>query len=121
MTSQYDASEAVRFAHDLSRTAREVAPKARQITRKTAFDIERDGKIFAPVLTGFLMNSIGVSFSGNAYLIKAEIGPTADYGLHVEAGTSRMQGQPYMGPATDRHEDPYLEAMAQLGATVVRS
>jgi hypothetical protein len=41
-----------------------------------------------------------------------EVGPTVDYGMFVEAGTSRMGPQPYMRPAFDRRA-PILEQILE--------
>lgn len=103
---------------DLTAAGRQVGNRAREVVRKTAYDIERDAKAFVPVDTGNLKSSIGHSDLRieNTGTISAEIGPTANYGLFVEAGTSRHAPQAYMGPAADRHAPSFAEAMAQLGA-----
>lgn len=82
--------------------------------RKTAADIERDAKAFAPVDTGNLRASISrtISTAGNgAY---AEIGPTASYGAYVEFGTSRHGPAAYMGPAFDRNAYKLEQALARI-------
>lgn len=86
------------------------------IVRKTAFDIEADAKILAPVDTGNLRNSISTDFTGDGRSagMAAEIGPTAEYGIYQEFGTSVMPGQPFLGPAYDRRIGPYTEALALL-------
>lgn len=90
-------------------------PLTKKVVQKTALDIERDAKLKAPVDTGNLKGSIGHSdlrLGGTDYSV--EIGPTANYGVFVERGTSRMAPQPYLGPAADRHEGPFAQAMAQI-------
>ena len=106
------------LAADLTAAGRQVGNRARTVIRKTALDIEGTAKQLAPVDTGNLKNSIGHSDLriGNSGQLVAEIGPTANYGYFVEAGTSRTPPQAYMGPAADRHAPSFEAAMAALGA-----
>lgn len=84
--------------------------------RRTAYAIERDAKVLCPVDTGALRNSISTSFEGDGRFrgITAEIGPTAEYGLYVEEGTSRMSGQPYLGPSYDKNIGGLQTALAAI-------
>ena len=111
-----DSSAIRNLAGNLSNAGRETRVRAGIVVRKTAIDIQRDAKILAPYEFGNLRNSIGVSF-GN---LSAEIGPTANYGVFQEMGTSRMAAQPFMGPATDRHEGPFEQAMSLLAEEALR-
>lgn len=106
-----DVSDLNRLAVDLGRNAGQLGVKAAAAIRKTAFDIEREAKSFAPVDTGNLRNSISTDITndGRFASMTAEIGPTAEYGAFVEYGTSRMAPAAYMGPAADRNF-PSLEA-----------
>jgi HK97 gp10 family phage protein len=99
-----DASEVRTLAIDLSAAPARIQRRASTAIRKTAHDIEADAKIFAPVDTGNLRNSI----SSDIHELSAVIGPTANYGGYVELGTSRMSPEPYMRPAFDRRA-PLLE------------
>lgn len=103
---------------DLTAAGRQVGNRARTVIRKTAMDIEREAKNLAPVDTGNLKNSIGHSDLriGTSGQLVAEIGPTANYGIFLELGTSRMPAQPFMGPAADKHTPSFEAAMQQLGA-----
>lgn len=82
-----------------------VGAKLSQAIRKTARDIEASAKRRAPVDTGNLRNSISstIQGTGNSKVMSAEIGPTAEYGIYVELGTSRMGPQPYMQPALEEN------------------
>ena len=82
---------------------------------RTAYAIQGDAQVLCPVDTGNLMNSISTSIEG----MTAEIGPTADYGIYVELGTSKMAGQPYMAPAFDRRVPQYVDALGQLAAAAI--
>lgn len=105
-----DGNALRKLAADLTMAADTVEPKARRVVAKTARDIEADAKGFAPVDTGNLKGSITSDIGG----LSAEIGPTANYGVFLELGTSRMAPQPFMGPAADRRAGPFEEAMAQM-------
>jgi hypothetical protein len=59
----FDFSEVITLTGDLRRVAKKVPGRTSQAVRKTAFDIQRDAKIFAPVDTGFLRSSITVTTS----------------------------------------------------------
>ena len=106
----FDAREIRRLAVSLGAKAAAVRPEVQTILAKTSADIERDAKINAPVDTGALRNSIGRDLAPGT----AVIGPTVNYGAYVELGTSRMRPQPYLGPATDRHEPAFYAALATL-------
>lgn len=113
-----DAGPLRALSADLTAAGRQVGNKARAVVRKAAIDIERDAKALAPVDTGNLKSSIGHSDLriGTTGSLVAEIGPTANYGVFLENGTSRMPPQPFMGPAADRNTPSFEQAMAQLGA-----
>lgn len=113
-----DADPLRRLAADLTSAGRQVGTKARDVIRKTAYDIEASAKALAPVDTGNLKSSISHTDAriGTTGALAIEIGPTANYGIFLEVGTSRMPAQPFMGPAADRHAPSFEQAMAQLGA-----
>lgn len=110
---RFDVSEMNKLAVDFDRASGTVGAKASAVIRKTAHDIERDAKIFCPVDTGNLRNSISTGITGDGRFgsIEAEIGPTADYAAFVEYGTSRMAPRAYMGPALDRNTPDFVRAM----------
>jgi HK97 gp10 family phage protein len=106
-----DGNELRRLSADIGRAAAQAEPRARLVVAKTARDIEGDAKALAPVDTGNLKASITSDVRG----LEATIGPTAAYGVFLELGTSRMAAQPYMGPAADRRQGPFAQAMESLG------
>lgn len=118
-----DGSELRRLAVDIGKAATEAEPKARLIVAKTARDIERDAKLKAPrdparppkdpsrKVTGKLKGSIHADVKG----LEATIAPTAAYAIFQELGTDRMPARPFMGPATDRNQGPFEDAMGTLG------
>jgi HK97 gp10 family phage protein len=107
-----DFSQVNRLAFDIGKVTAEAQVLASKAVRKTLFDIEADAKQLAPVDTGNLRNSISSDITGDGRhgAMSAEIGPTAEYGVYQEYGTSTQPGQPFLGPAYDRRA-PALEAM----------
>lgn len=112
--SGFNLSELNTLAIDLARAPDEVKKRAAVAVRKTALDIETESKLFAPVDTGNLRNSISTTITDDGQ--SAEIGPTAEYGVYVELGTSVMAPAAFMGPAFDRKIPAFEEAIGQLAS-----
>lgn len=112
MEISFDTSQMNALVADLGDAPARVVPLVRTATVKAAADMERDAKAFAPVDTGALRNSIGTDLSG----LTAEIGPTVNYGIYVELGTSRMAPRSFLGPAFDRHAGEYVDAVTKAAA-----
>lgn len=115
MFIRIDTTEVTALSAKLARATTTVGPKAGVVIRKTAYSIERDAKSFAPVDTGNLRNSISTKFSSSIIMIRADIGPTAEYGIYQELGTSRMPPQPFLRPATERNQEAFNRAVQQIG------
>ena len=117
-----DFSELNRLAIDLGKAAGgQVGARAARAVRKTAFDIEATAKVFCPVDTGNLRNSISTDIVGDGRFgsVAAEIGPTASYAPFVELGTSRMAPQAFMGPAFDRHAHEFVTAIEEIAGKML--
>jgi len=72
---------------------------------KWAGDIEKTAKDLVPKRTGKLRDSIEAKVnrgSGKAW-IAIKPGATREYAYYVEKGTSKMEDQPFMGPAAQLH------------------
>jgi HK97 gp10 family phage protein len=112
-----DASQVIHMTADLRRSKGAVGAKVSVVVRKTAHDIEADSKALARVDTGFMRNSVTTTITGDGRFgaISAEIGPTAEYGIFQELGTSVMAGKPFMGPAFDRRIPGFEAALAKAG------
>lgn len=95
--------------------------KGSAVVRRAALAVEADAKALAPVDTGNLRSSISSSFTGDGRggAMTAEVGPTADYGIYQEFGTSTQAGTPFMGPAFDRQLPGFEAAVAQLANEVI--
>ncbi len=78
----WDTSALRALVVDLNGAPSRAQARAQLVIVKGAHDIEMDGKIFCPVDTGYLRNSIGTDIG----TLEAIIGPTADYGIYVELG-----------------------------------
>lgn len=113
-----DFSSVRRFAADLTAVGPRALKQARTVVQVVCANTKRDAAILAPVDTGNLRNSISYDTRILAGGAIGEVGPTADYGVHVEYGTSRMAPQPFMGPATDRGSAMFLEAMKAINPEV---
>lgn len=112
----FDASELRKLAADLGTVPKIAGPLAKMAVKKTAKDIEATAKTLSPVDTGNLRSSIKSSDlrSVSQDSPSAEVNASANYATYVELGTSRMAAQPFMGPAADKHEPAFQQAMAQL-------
>lgn len=98
----------------LAAGAAQASPLAQAAVRKVATDIQATAQRLAPVDTGFLRSSIGVTYSGAGATFSAQIAATADYAGYVEYGTSRTPPQPFMRPAFDQHAPALQAAMARI-------
>lgn len=121
MTLSIDTSEVRALASRVAGAGQRIGATGSAILRKTAYDIEGDAKALAPVDTGALRSSISTSISGDGRSgqMAAEIGPTVEYGVYQEYGTSTQPGTPFMGPAYDRRVPGFTEALAQAAAAEV--
>ena len=96
------------------------------VVRKTAYDVEGAAKIFAPVETGNLKNSIQTHYEPGdleAMVDIAENRPpgasanaatAAEYGVYQEFGTYKMGAHPFMTPAAEANRGPFEQAMTQM-------
>ena len=107
-----DFSELLKLSADLGKASYEATRRAQVVVRKTAADIEATAKSLAAVDTGTMRNSIGTTISGGG--LTAEVSPTVHYAIYNEYGTRRMAPRPFMGPALERHSEPFVQAVAKI-------
>jgi len=93
----------------INRILRNLPGNRDRIVRRIAFEVEARAKQKAPVDTGALRASIytrtgNEQSPGNQELPRPEpgvahVGPSVEYGIYQELGTSEMAPHPYLGPA----------------------
>jgi HK97 gp10 family phage protein len=104
----------------LNNIIRNVDGDMADVVATIAFAVERVAKTMAPVETGALKASIyaklkkgghqPTQFDGVVYVdlpepeseLEAIVGPTVEYGIYLELGTSRQSAQPYLTPAVEQ-------------------
>lgn len=116
-------SMTVRGSSELRRNLNRLRGNERRQAQRDGLDagariVETHAKVYCPVDTGTLRNSIMVD---EVTPERAVIAPHTDYAEHVEFGTSRMAAQPYMRPALDQHEGEILAAVEATIADFVNS
>ena len=116
-----DLSDLTRLTADLAEGAVRVGAEGARVLRRVARGIEADAKTRAPVDTGTMRASIGVTYEGDGRhrVMSAEVGPTVHYAPHVEYGTARQAPQPFMRPAGEAAIEPFEAACTQLGMRVL--
>lgn len=112
----FEVDDVRTWAAELRTSSGRIGAQAATALRKVAADTERDAEINAPVDTGALRNSIGTTITGDGRhgSMTAIVGPTVNYAVYVELGTSRMGAQPFLFPAADRHGPSFLAALTQI-------
>lgn len=84
--------------------------------REWARDIEKTAKDLAPVRSGKLRNSIESKVNTHAGKAWVQVAPgkTREYAYYVEKGTSKMDDQPFLGPAAQIHRRSGERAMQRV-------
>lgn len=67
------------------------------VVKKNGADLQKKAQHYAPVDTGTLKRSIGLSIKDGG--MTAVVAPTAEYAEYVEYGTRFMESQPFLRPA----------------------
>lgn len=77
----------------------ETERKLRKILTLMAIKVQNDAKHLCPVDTGNLRRSITKDVVSST---KALVGTNVEYAAHVEYGTKKSKGKPYLRPALDK-------------------
>lgn len=121
MGVELDISQAVAYSARVRAGAGRLGAAGSAALRRAAYAIQADAQALAPVDTGTLRASISTSIEGDGRFgaMTAEIGPTVEYGIYQEFGTSTQPGQPYLTPAFDRQVGSFQAAVARLADEVL--
>lgn len=109
-----DNSQLRKLKVDLESSSPRVGRKVARVVRSSGTELERVMKANAPVATGALRDSIGVTFYGDGRSggMSAVVGPTVRYGLFQERGTAKMAAQPFAGPALQAVDPRFTAGIA---------
>lgn len=113
----WDAHELEALAVDLGNAGPRVLRQSQLVVAKSAVDVQRVSQQTAPVITGLLKSSIDFDLLDTG--LRAEIGPTVEYGAYVEFGTSRMAPRGYMLAGLTAATPGFLAAMEELGGDIL--
>lgn len=76
--------------------------------------VKKDARATVAVDTGATKRSIDTDItrdgSGAGITTTADIGPTTAWAPYLELGTSRMEAQPFLDPALQKNEGPFVAA-----------
>lgn len=119
MGIEMDISQVVGYSSRLRRAGGRVGALGAKVFRKTVFDIESDAKVlivqYDAVDTGNMLGSVSSTITGDGRgRMDGEIGPTADYSIHVHDGTSVMPGRPFLTDAFDRRLPGFEAALQKI-------
>lgn len=115
MSMTIDVSEVYALARDLKKAPATVRAKAETVVAVGGHRVLARMQVNTPVDTGNLKSTETVDVDG----LRFEVGPTADYGVYVELGTSRMAAEPYAGPSFDQELDGIIDAIGDAGSRIL--
>lgn len=117
MPADLDNSEMREHTVRMKAAHGKIGGRGAQVVRAFTLRVEARAKVYCPVDTGYLMGSIGSEFEGDGRYgaMTGTVTAGASYAGYVEHGTSRMAGQPFMGPAFDQEVPGFEAACVALG------
>lgn len=84
----------------------------KRVVRHNGAEMQIKAQDNAPVDTGALKRSIGLSLTDGG--MSAEVEPAMDYGPYPELGTRFMEAQPYLKPSFDEQKENFKKDMKKL-------
>lgn len=117
MPAELDNSEMREHTVRMKAAHGRVGGRGSQVVRAFTLRVEARAKVYCPVDTGHLKNSIGSEFEGDGRSgeMTGTVTASASYARYVNYGTSRMAAQPFMDPAFDEEVPGFTAACAALG------
>lgn len=120
MGADLDITQAVAHGSRLGQAGARIGAPAAAAFRRTVFAIEAGSKAaiveMDAVDTGNMLNGVSSTIvgDGRSGSMSGEVGPTADYSVHVHQGTSVMAGRPFLEGPFDREVAAFSGALAKL-------
>ena len=84
----------------------------KMIVRKNGADLQKKAQRYAPVATGELKRSIGLSIKDGG--MTAVVAPATDYAEYVEYGTRFMEAQPFIRPAFGEQKQIFIKELEKV-------
>lgn len=116
-----DTSQARALGARVTANGARLGASGATVLRATAYGIQSDAQALAPVDTGTLRASISTTLTGDGRFgsMAAEVGPTVEYGIYQEYGTSTQPGKPFLAPAFDRRVPAFQQALIALAEQAI--
>ena len=96
----------------------EIFEKVQQVLKNGAIRLAETARELAPVRTGHLMASIrpefGEKMEAQEVFDPVQVVADTPYASFVEFGTSKMEAQPFLGPAAEQVEPEILEEIESV-------
>lgn len=97
--------------NDFAKIAAGLTPEVTKVVVATAYAVEAEAKVAAPVKTGNLRRSIHTVPLDASH---AQVGTDVEYAPHQEYGTRNMPAHPFLTPAVEHARAPFLAALARV-------
>jgi len=100
---------------------REINDTRNEALDKWAEDLQKTARDLAPKRTGNLRNSIEsrVNYARGVAWVRV-VGKPTEYAYYVEKGTSKMEDQPFLGPAAQIHRRTGERALREAAPRHIR-
>lgn len=85
-----------------------------KVVLRNGAEMQEKAMRMAPVKTGHLMRSIGLSSDRADGGLSAKVAPNADYASYVEYGTRYMGAQPFIRPSFNQQKKKFESEMKRL-------
>jgi HK97 gp10 family phage protein len=107
--ARFDPAVDSAAASGVKEVAGKIRDSARAKVRKDTRSLEKSIRVGEYARPAGDIHSIRVTAGG--YIKNPKTGRIVDYAVHQELGTSKMAGQPYVGPAVQEHSRELTKAI----------